>query len=54
MIVKFKEPQTESEVHERFNVVWIDHPRMMVQLICDFNIRPTNVYNCEDMVEAHD
>ena len=52
-IVKFKEPKTEAEAKERFKVVWIDKDRICVQLLSyDFTIKPTNVYNVEDMILA--
>lgn len=50
--VKFAAPLNEDERQERFTVVELRGDRVLVEFICDMNIRPSFVYLTADLVSA--
>jgi len=51
-LVKFANPETANEKIERFTVVELRGTRVLVEFVCDLNIKPTFVYLVSEMVEA--
>jgi hypothetical protein len=51
-VVKFAVPQTPNEINERFVVLELRGDRVLVQFVCEMNLKPTFVYLCGDMVVA--
>jgi hypothetical protein len=49
-IVKFVAPVSDNERHERFKVLELRGPRVLVEFVCDMSIRPTFVYLAADLV----
>lgn len=51
-VVRFAVPQTEEERVERFIVLELRGPRVLVEFICDMSIKPTFTYPAEDLILA--
>lgn len=54
MRVRFAVPLDEREALERFVVLELRGPRVLVQAQVDMVLKPQMVYPCTDMVEALD
>jgi hypothetical protein len=52
--VRFAEPMSADEASERFVVVELRGPRVLVEFICDMAIKPQSVYLAADLVKAFD
>jgi hypothetical protein len=52
--VRFAEPMSADEATERFVVVELRGPRVLVEFICDMAIKPQQVYLAADLVQASD
>lgn len=50
--VKFSNPTNEAERAERFIVLELRGPRVLVEFICDMSIKPTAAYLADDLIEA--
>jgi len=50
--VKFTAPLNDDERDERFTVLELRGERVLVEFICDMNIRPTFAYSPADLVPA--
>lgn len=51
-MLKFKYPQTSTEIDERFQLIEDRGDRLLVELVCDMRVRPTFVYLTDDMTNA--
>ena len=50
--VKFSTPLTDDEAEERFVVIEYRGTRLLVEAVCDMRLKPTFVYQVEDLVRA--
>jgi hypothetical protein len=50
--VKFLAPLTDEEVRERFIVIELRGPRVLVEAVCDMRLRPTFVYEAIGLTAA--
>lgn len=50
--VRFREPLTDDEREERFIVIELRGERVLVEFICDMNIKPHHVYLMADLTPA--
>ena len=51
-IVRFANPLTDDEQDERFIVLEVRGPRVLVEFVCDMHIRPTFAYMVAELVGA--
>ena len=50
--VQFAAPLSDDEADERFVVIELRGPRVLVEFVCEMNLRPQSVYLIEDLIPA--
>ena len=50
--VKFRDPATADEASERYVILELRGDRVLVEYICDMQIKPQFVYPLADLTEA--